>query len=208
MILRQLIAADSTSFRDYFDLATLEMHLGDLAAYRATCREMQAWFGDTAAGSSHRFEQLGKTLLLAPAPETDFTPVAVMVERAFADTANGYTSAWYIVAGALADYRTGNHKRAKERLNQFFELAGNTRTHVTAMAFALQAMTDHQLGQPASAGHALQTARAIVAEQLPRPDKGTWYQADWSDWLRCLILVREAEALLSISDANPTPVPN
>ena len=49
---------------------------------------------------------------------------------------------------------------------------------------------------------------AIVAEQLPQPDKGTWFQADWSDWLRCLILVRQAEDLLAPSEANPKPVPN
>lgn len=198
-VLTQIIAADPARFRDYFDLATLQLHLGNMTEYYAVCREMQSRFGDTVTQSGDRAEQIGKTLLLAPEPLPDVSPIVDALERGLEQATNPNQQIWYIVAGALADYRAANYTRAQERLNQFHEQMGDRRMHLNGMAFALKAMAEHQLGDAAAAADSLSSAQSIVAEQLPQPDKGTWFQSDWSDWLRCLILVREAEGVLARS---------
>jgi hypothetical protein len=63
-------------------------------------------------------------------------------------------------------------------------------------------MARKRQGPAEEAGVALEQARVILAHRLPKPDKRQRFGDDWHDWLRCLILCREAESLLATEGKN------
>ena len=191
-----ILALDPSRFRDYFDLATLQVFVGDLDGYRSTCCEMLDRFGASAKESPYLSERLSKTCLLAPGAVGDLGPVVALAARSVDGTENNGAFAWFLVARALAHYREGQFGETQARLTTFFTLAGEGRNHLTAMAHALQSLSEQQLGNSDAARQSLQKARASISDGLPSPDRGTFFPADWSDWLRCLIMLREAEVLI------------
>ena len=66
-------------------------------------------------------------------------------------------------------------------------------THHDDAAFAALAMAQRQLGDGDKARESLAAARAIIARMPDDAMKGI----DWSEWLCCEILCREAEQVLA-----------
>jgi hypothetical protein len=65
---------------------------------------------------------------------------------------------------------------------------------------AAQLRHQFRLNHAEAARRSLEAAQEIISEQLPQPDRGTFYSADWSDWLHATILIRESESLFKGSD--------
>jgi hypothetical protein len=195
------MAEDPSRFRTCFDLAALQAWANDDEGLRRTCAEMRTRFHAAVAGSCDGAEQFGKTCLLLPGGVDDPTEVAALLESALEGSEQLNAHVWYLAAGALADYRTGNHAWARTRARRFFEITNNGRRHVSGMVQAICAIAEHRLGNAAAAQEALEEGCAIVAELLPQPEQGHFFQGDWSDWIRCLILLWEAEATLADGDA-------
>jgi serine/threonine protein kinase/WD40 repeat protein len=176
-----------------FQAAALQLRAGDLASYRRTCREMLERFGDT--DQPEVADRTAKTCLLVPDAVADPDRVLQMADRAVTGTENrGPNYRWFIFCKALAEYRAGRHARAVEWLGRFAPNPdlGNG----DATAFAVLAMAQHQSAHPERARAALRSAQAIVREKLPDPGKSRPFGGDWADWLRCQLLLHEAEELL------------
>jgi hypothetical protein len=65
-----------------------------------------------------------------------------------------------------------------------------------ATALVIAAMGDHLGGKTAEARAALKDARARIEANMPKVERGQLLGDDWHDWLRCQILLREAEKLV------------
>jgi hypothetical protein len=57
-------------------------------------------------------------------------------------------------------------------------------------------MTRWQSDQKGIAHTELQQARDLVDKKMPKVERGEQFGDDWHDWLRCQILLREAETLI------------
>src|SRR5262249_26333627 len=100
----------------------------------------------------------------------------------------------FVLVKGLAESRAGRHKAALEWLERLStRMDGRA---LTGSVLAVRAMALHHLGQPAEARQAVSLARALLAKSMPDPAKGRPFGEDWTDWLDCQVLLREAEALL------------
>jgi hypothetical protein len=60
-------------------------------------------------------------------------------------------------------------------------------------------MAHHGLGHDEEAGKALADARQTMDTQSPEEEGGGF----WHDWLRCQIILREAEAMIENDEQRP-----
>jgi hypothetical protein len=102
----------------------------------------------------------------------------------------------------LVDYRAGAFDPAVEQLaklinaeaeNQFEGI--RTQASLQATAHTVFAMAAHR-AKHQMIDVELQMAKHVVQTIMPKPERGERFGDDWQDWLRCQILLREAEALI------------
>jgi tetratricopeptide (TPR) repeat protein len=192
-----LVAHKPGDYFNYFLAAPLQLIAGDVAGYRDTCRMMLERFHGSAEQDPHRAEQLSKTCLLAPGAVSDIDAVWRLAERAVTGTEKDPGYAWFVLARALAHYRQEQFTEAQERLTEYVaRAAANESISRNAMARALLAMTQARLGQLEDAKKSLESARQMVSQVIPHPEEGRFFSGDWSDWVRCLILLSEAEQVV------------
>jgi tetratricopeptide (TPR) repeat protein len=173
----------------WYTITAVWLYKGDLLRYRRACREMLARFGKTDDPAVA--EQTAKTCLLVPDAVRDLDLVMKLADLAIQK--NG-SSRWIQFTKALAEYRAGHYPKALEWLQRVSAKADGD--CLDAIALALLAMTRKQLGQVKQAHAALKQAQALLADKQPQLDKGRGLY-DWHNWLRSLILSREAESLLA-----------
>jgi hypothetical protein len=133
------------------------------------------------------------TLVLFPDAIADIDPVRALADRAVTGTESHPRYRYFMLVKALSERRAGRHAEAVNWLEQ---IAPNVNGGIIdATVFAVLAMAKHHLGQRDDAQAALTKARGIVAATRPDPAQGRPFANDWDDWLRCEVLLREAEAL-------------
>lgn len=149
-------------------------------------------FGD--ADQPDIADRTAKTCLLVPDAVPDLDRVMKLADRAVNGTENHPYYRYFVFVKALAEYRADRNAEAVKWLERFAPHAGGA--NVDAAAFAVLAMAQHRLGQIEAGRAALDSAAKIVGEQMPDPIAGRSFGNDWDDWLRCLVLFREAHGLL------------
>jgi serine/threonine protein kinase/tetratricopeptide (TPR) repeat protein len=187
---------------DYFRLylaAALHIHAGDRAGYRRICRVMLERFGDTK--DPVVAERMAKTCLLSPEAVADLDYVLKLADRAVPSTENNRENRWAQFCKALAEHRAGRHAEAVQWLDLVAPEAKEYPVR-DASAFAVLALAQHHQSQGHEALRALDRAEGIVAAKQPDPAAGRLFGDDWHDWLRCQVLLREAEELLKPDDAR------
>jgi tetratricopeptide (TPR) repeat protein len=173
--------------------SALELYLGDVDGYRRSCREMLKRFGST--DDLYIAVRTAMTCSLSPDAVSDFDPVLKLAGLAVEKNSS---YGWAIFAKGLAEYRARHYAGAVDMLKREQWRAGKFPLHFQAAAFAVLAMACHQLSQTEEARTALGQARSILANKMPKTEKGE----HWHDWLRAQILYREAEALMGIGNRN------
>jgi tetratricopeptide (TPR) repeat protein len=212
--------------------AVLRLQIGDHEGYRRDCREMLQRF----QGMRHNYlvDYTAKTCLLHPNALADLKPVLELARRPLAGTEKDVAYPWFLLCRALADYRDGQFDAAVEGINQVSPKPNGAALDATA--YVVLALAESRRGHPAEARQALLRARTLrelrwprfqaldarrVVEEAwqalqelkwPRLDRAERFGADWSDWLRCEVLRREAEALIDpdsqMRRLPEGPVPN
>jgi hypothetical protein len=192
----------------WFRSAPLWLETGNVKGYRRVCREMLTRFGHT--DKPEVAERTAKVCSLAPEAVSDLAPVLTLADRAVTGTEkHRYYHRWFVLIKGLAEFRAGHYAVAGDWLSRLSPLADGD--YRDAMAFAVLAMTKHQLSLAQEdhaprltdeARAALKQAQAILAK-MPDPKAGRPYGEKWplsvdtfNDWLSARILVREAERLL------------
>jgi tetratricopeptide (TPR) repeat protein len=182
----------------YFRSA-LQLHLGDVDGYRRSCREMLKCFGST--DDLDIAVRTAMTCSLSPDAVSDFDPVLKLAGLAV-EKNSSYP--WAIFAKGLAEYRARHYAVAVDWLKRVPPNAtAQFPWYLSATGSAVLAMARHQLSQTEEARTALGQARSILAEKMPKLEKGERFDFYlWHDWLRAQILYREAEALIGIGNRN------
>jgi hypothetical protein len=141
------------------------------------------------------------TCSLSPDAVSDLDPVLKLTELAV-EKNSSYP--WATFAKGLAEYRVGHYAGAVDWLKRVPPKAtGQFPWYLSAPGSAVRAMARHQLTQTEEARTALGQARSILANKMPKPEKGERFDFYlWHDWLRAQILYREAEALIGVGNRN------
>jgi WD40 repeat protein/serine/threonine protein kinase len=141
----QLVKFEADEPWHWYQLATLNLYLGRLQDYRLTCREMLARFGDGEVAE----ERVAKTCLLAPEALPDLTRAFQLADRAVTAYERNPDYRWFVLTKALAEYRAGHYASAEDWIKRFKPLIDGA--HYDASAFAILAMTLHQISRDPSA---------------------------------------------------------
>jgi tetratricopeptide (TPR) repeat protein len=182
--------------------AAVDAAVGDVDAYRRTCRGLLERFGETT--SCYTAERSAKACLLLPDAlgSADFERVQELAEGAVTGTEQAPHFGLFAMAKGLADYRARRYaesiewiKRADPRVNG---------VHFDATKFAVLAMAHHKLGHANEAATALANAKEIMVK-MPDPAKGQLFAGDWFNWGHAQVVYREAEALLMKSATETGP---
>ena len=184
---------DPTDVWSWFHDAPLRLQLDDIDGYRRDCGEMLKRFGDT--GDPNLANLTALTCLLRPDAQQDLKPVRRLAELIVTNTEGEGVHRWFLTVRGLADYRAGQFTPAIEWLNRVApDPKGDS---LDATAFVVLAMARHQKGQSAEAGTALARAQNLLEQRLHQLDIRGGPFNSWNDWLRCQILAREAEVLIT-----------
>jgi serine/threonine protein kinase/WD40 repeat protein/tetratricopeptide (TPR) repeat protein len=188
----------------WYQAAVLYLKAGKTAEYRQACREMVERFGKDSRPEFA--ERTAKTCLLLPDGAGQLKAALALAERAVRGTEK-HQSYWYFqFVRALAEYRAGRHAAAIDWLKRVAPQEDRpdaaTFAPFDAAAFAVLALAQHRLGRAEEARAALARARALVARHQPDPARGRPFTSNWPDWLRCGVLVAEAEELLKKPASN------
>jgi tetratricopeptide (TPR) repeat protein len=193
-------AVELDSGNDWYwsQLAVLQIRTGDVAAYRRTCRGIAERFRDTSQPEIAARTAL--TLLLLPDTIADTDPVWALADRAVTGTEMHVRYRYFMLVKALAEHRAGRRAEAVKRLEHVAPYANGG--NLDAIAFAVLAMAKHHLGQGDDARAAFASAQKIVAATQPDPAQGRPFAKDWDNWLRCDLLLHEAETLDKKENSN------
>jgi tetratricopeptide (TPR) repeat protein len=171
--------------------AALHLRRGDTAGYRLACREMLNRFGST--DRPEIAERVAKTCSLMPEGVGNFEAVVKLANLA---VKRDSSQRWFLLVKGLVEYRAGRHPEAVAWLKRCAPKTDGEA--LDASAFAVLTLAEVSLGRAQEARTALASARAILAQKMPDPDKGRYFSIDWHDWLHAQILCREAERLLDM----------
>ena len=173
--------------------APLRLQLGDVEGYRRDCEEMLTRF--SALHAPERGDQVAKTCSLLPDAVKDKLTVDQMADRAVTGTEKKETYPWFVLCRALAHYRARESRQVIERVGYVLK-AKPPFASINATARVILAMNMFQVGQLEAARGELQQAQALIDKNMPKVERGERFGDDWHDWLRCQILLREAETLI------------
>jgi serine/threonine protein kinase len=197
----RMVELEPSNHHHWFCSAVLYLYLGDAEGYRRICTGMLDRFGNTT--DTTIAERTAKTCSLGPGAGTDPERVLKLADQAVTGKEKHRDYRWFVLARAMADYRAGHFTGAIDWLERLSPRIGGS--HLDSAAFAVQALARHRLGRAQEARSALAHSQAILAAKMPNPKAGRPFANDWHDWLRALILCREAEGLLGANGA-PAPV--
>jgi WD40 repeat protein/serine/threonine protein kinase/tetratricopeptide (TPR) repeat protein len=197
--LARVIELDPSDHVAWHHQAVLLLELGDAKRYRQACREMLARFGRTR--DPNVAERTAKTCLLVPHALTDLRPALELADLAVTGTQKHADYRWFLLVKGMAEYRSGRFADAIVRLRKTVAEGGDA-LYCDALARLFLAMAQQRLGQADEARKTLDKARARIERTFPKPD-GEGLDEAWSDWLRCRIVLREAQELI---DGQPRPV--
>jgi serine/threonine protein kinase/formylglycine-generating enzyme required for sulfatase activity/tetratricopeptide (TPR) repeat protein len=189
----EILKRDPEDAEHWFMDAPLRLQLGDVHGYRQDCEEMVSRFA--ALHSPERGDQVAKTCSLLPDAVKDKLTVNQMADRALLGTEKKETYPWFMLCRALAHYRAEEYLHVYDKLGKVLS-AQAPFAGIDATAHAVLAMTRWQSDQKDVARKELEQARDLIDKKVPKVDRGERFGNDWHDWLRCRILLREAETLI------------
>jgi serine/threonine protein kinase/Tfp pilus assembly protein PilF len=187
--------------------ALLSLFIGETDRYQRICRGLPGQF-DQEAKYLEWGDALTRAYTLAPLPDADRSWMLRVAERALQRRP---ANPWNHHALGIAHYRAGDDERAVHALQESLRLDPRSAAVVTSNS-AVLAMAYHRLGRAEEARQALGTAARRISRMIELwsdsisrgsvgPTLTQWFNEDlaslrWWDWMPCLILYREAEALI------------
>jgi tetratricopeptide (TPR) repeat protein len=188
--LEQMIADPASSFELRCRTAPLRAYVGDKAAHRRCCKQLLDSFKKNM--TPRNAERTAKACLLLPGcHEKEAARLAVYAVRQGSQLS---PREYFLLALALADYRTGKPAQAEKLLVPIANDSHMVMWNLTIPARFLLAMAQHKQGKAAEAQKTLAAAVRYLEKHLPAsPDLA----GEWHDWFFCQVLRREAESVMS-----------
>jgi serine/threonine protein kinase/tetratricopeptide (TPR) repeat protein len=192
----EVLQRDPDDVENWFMDAPLRLQIGDVNGYRHDCREMLTRFGGIENGRTADY--VAKTCLLLPDAVDNLGPVIHLAkgldESQLAGPDLQQVGPWYVLCRALAYYRADEFSAAAKQLLKLIN-EKPTQASLQATARALLAMAGHR-DKYQFMSVELQQARSVIDQRMPKAERGERFGDDWHDWLRCQVLLREAEVVV------------
>ena len=179
-------------------LAALDVLLAEGTDYEAHCTTMLSRFG--SATNSETANRIAKACLLLPGERKLAIELAA---RGVQLGQNSPTLDWYLLAHALAQYRSEDWSGAVTSAERALELSKDRPNHSrNASLHAILSMAQHRLGQATDARKSLAEAEKLFHENWPSIKEGK-LGSSWHDVLIAHLLTREA---MTLSKGHAQPV--
>jgi len=199
----QVVQTDPYDHQPWFRLTLLLAQTGDVAKYRARCKEMLHRFSDTTDPAVAT--RIAKSCLVMPSvlDAEDVVLAERLADAALALTPPGQYFPWRGMTAGLAEYRRGEFARAGEIIEGVGPTMGegNGWSACKADVFLISAMTHQKLKETDKARAAFDQGRELARSKLPSLDSKDLHP-DWWDVLFANMLMSEAGK--SIDDAKPS----
>jgi tetratricopeptide (TPR) repeat protein len=178
--------------------AALSLYAGDTENHRRLCAQMPQHF-NTQTDYFGQESTIVRAYTLASFPRADWG-WALAMGKAMVDRRSN--EAWSHTGLAMACYRAGRYAQAIQGLRK--SLDTDPRWLDGCMNYALLAMAYHRLGRPQDARQALKAAGRWIANGTYQVCTSRSFvpRTGWHNWLECVVLYREASALI---DGSPPP---
>jgi serine/threonine protein kinase len=161
---------------------------------RARCQKIVTLSGGII--DAGKLASCARACLLIPGAGCDLETAAQIADRAVTDAITNQDSSihYFGFAKGLAEYRRGHFANSIEWMQKVIQDGKTFRDASRDMAaYAVIAMAENQLQQPAQARADLASSVEISGTKLPQPGDADLGD-DWHDWLFAHILLREAQA--------------
>ncbi|HEV8541801.1 MAG TPA: protein kinase [Verrucomicrobiae bacterium] len=178
----------------YHDLAPVLAYTGDQVAFSDLRARILRQFGHTSDPTIA--ERMGKDCLLLTPPSGDLPAINGMVQTALkAGPQHRFWDYFQFVKGLL-EYREGHFEKAVEWLEKVTPRGADPNR--TVAAYMLLAMAEQQLKQTDRARASLQQGIRLAQEKV-----GSVRGPEWYDQMMAHVFMREARALIDISQKIP-----
>ncbi len=198
----QTVRMDPGDDNQWCRLALLLARTGNVAKYRACCKQMVHSFGGTTDAPTAI--RVAKSCLAMPSAlgAEELVPAERLADTAMALTPPGEFFPWRSMTTALAEYRRGEFARAGAILAGILPAMGQVNGWFSCKAdvWFISAMTRQQLKQSNEARAAFERGRQLVRSKLPAPG-GKDLSSDWWDVIFANMLMSEAGKTIE----RPTP---
>jgi tetratricopeptide (TPR) repeat protein len=196
--MKQLSSASTIAL---MDLAALDVLLGERADYEIHCKAMLARFGSET--NSETANRVAKACLLLPPGAYERRSAIELAKRGVKLGENSPQLSWYLLAQALAQYRSEDWSGAVATAERALELSKDRPDHSRSAALhAILSMARRRLGQVTEAHTSLAETAKLFDENWPSIKAGK-LGSSWHNVLIAHLLASEAKAL---SQAKPDPI--
>jgi tetratricopeptide (TPR) repeat protein len=174
----------------YHSLGALLAQNGDLKGYRRICARVL----DSPGGTNNPVvaQRTAKLCLFLPDAGVDLETVARMANNLVAEGENQQYLPFFDFVKGLASYRQGHFADAIKVMQK---LVASDEQYLSAQAYLVLAMAQHQTGLDKEGRSALAKASDIVENELPKRGDGDLGQ-NWISWIFAHGLLNEARSLM------------
>jgi tetratricopeptide (TPR) repeat protein len=184
---------------NWFMDAPLRLQIDDLKGYHRDCQEMLNRF--TPSERPQRDDQVAKTCLLRPDAVEDLGPLGLLAGNSPPGLQNESQHLWYAVCRGLYEYRHGKFDDSIAMARNVLDAKPDHAAR-DATVLVIRAMAEAARGKPDEARAAFKDAGARIDANMPKVERGELLGDNWHDWLRCQILLREAQKLIGKDAAD------
>jgi tetratricopeptide (TPR) repeat protein len=186
---RRVVKSDEWNHWNWYQLACVELYLGDDGGYRKAAMGMFDRFGQSNTKTIG--ERTAKICLLTSQPVGDMQKLTALLDQAMATPATDDLYPWFSLSKSLGEYRAGRFDSALQMLEKADAVKPAA---AKATVELIKAMTCQQLKRAGDAKELLASAIGRIDRELTKSDAVT--VAGPENWLICQILRREAEQLI------------
>jgi Flp pilus assembly protein TadD len=183
----------------YHSLGALLAQNGDLEGYRRICGRVLDLPGVT--NNPVVAERTAKLCLSLPDAGVDLETVARMAKNLVAEGENQKYLPFFEFVKGLASYRQGHFAGAIKVMQK---LVASDENYVSAQAYLVLAMAQHQTGLDKEARSALAKGSDIVENELPKLTDGDLGQ-NWMSWIFAHRFLNEARSLMDTPPKTQSP---
>ena len=185
----------------WYHRAPPRLRLGDREGYIRECREMLAHF--RATPHPVIAERTAKNCLLLPETSGEPGILLELADRAVTGTERSDLYPYFQSIKGIALFRAGQIQESVPWLEESGKSLKSPSCQAMSQLFL--AMAYHKLGKREEARATFGEAMTLIDQQRPKENSGDLGVA-WHDWIRCDVILQEAEAVLftgSPADGEP-----
>jgi WD40 repeat protein/serine/threonine protein kinase/tetratricopeptide (TPR) repeat protein len=190
----RILALAPDDHDSWYELAAVQLALGDRDGHGRHCREMLRRFAETT--DPYKSKRAAKACLIVPGTVADTDQLARLIDRALTGTEAEWGYHWFLLSRGIAACRAGQARQAIDWIQKGRRAIDNPPPVYEALGRLFLALAYDQLHDIEKARAALDEAGKIMEERLPKGNSGDLGDS-WIDWVFCQAVRREAQTRIN-----------